>query len=182
MNDDLSDFDDNKIRIPQRNYLMFKDLIGNIINPLNSYYDLEIFFEQHFSNIISSSSEKIFVIFCLCILYPNLEAFFNNGNHFVISNFYKDIFQFIFVFISFEPENNEQDSENIFTQEEIKNYFKIIQDLNKLVEMPYFIQVINEEIDYNSQELKNKVDENFKNKSNELYQFIKILSNEKVLQ
>ena len=182
MNDDLSDFDDNKIRIPQRNYLMFKDLIGNIINPLNSYYDLEIFFEQHFSNIISSSSEKIFVIFCLCILYPNLKAFFNNGNHFVISNFYKDIFQFIFVFIFFEPENNEQDSENIFTQEEIKNYFKIIQDLNKLVEMPYFIQVINEEIDYNSQELKNKVDENFKNKSNELYQFIKILSNEKVLQ
>ena len=100
MNDDLSDFDDNKIRIPQRNYLMFKDLIGNIINPLNSYYDLEIFFEQHFSNIISSSSEKIFVIFCLCILYPNLKAFFINGNHFVSLIFIKTFLNlFLFLYL-----------------------------------------------------------------------------------
>ena len=69
--------------------------------------------------------------------------------------------------MSFEPKKQEKKNEEDI-QQEIMIYFNLFEQLNNLFEKPYFIQSINGDIDLKSEELIQKVDENFKNKSNEL--------------
>ena len=168
------------MKIPQRNYFMYKKIYETDCKNVNCSVKLEDFLKINFNDIISKSKKKVFTIYFICLQYPELYESFKINEQSPIKKlkmFYQNIFNLILFFVSFEPENPEEENKEDI-QKEIMTYYLLFDHLNILFEKPYFIQSINGDIDYKSEELKQKIDENFKNQSNQLLENLNKILNE----
>ena len=168
------------MRIPQRNYYMFKTLIEIDFININCILTFKDTLKDCFNKEILKSTKKIYTIYFICLQYNDIEELIkNNENNPLesLSIFYQDLFKLISLFISFEPKNLDKDEEEDIQQEILK--YKILFDqLNNIFLEPYFIQSINNEIDYKKEDFKKKIDQNFVDNSNKIIDTIKVIINQ----
>ena len=99
------------MKIPQRNYFMFKKIFETYSINVKYSFKLEDFLKLYFNDIISKSKKKVYTIYFICLQYPELYESLEINKDSPLNNlsiFYINISTIILFFISFEPKKKKR--------------------------------------------------------------------------